>query len=535
MKNIKISDYFYFFLLFTCAFSFFLLPFAFADEAWQPANVGINELNLRCVAFDPKNPNIIYVGGERGIYKSIDGGKYFKSVLILSDNEKVNFISINPKNSQIILAASQNGLFETKNSAATWQKIFRGTGELEGNMLSLAINPRDPKNIYLGTMKGLFTSKDQGRSWHKDGAIFSHYPVLFITFSPDTKIIYASTSEGVFKLADEGKNWQKIYVSQNKEKENSSSNDNDSDVEQLINTGQAVKCIAFSATEGKIFLSTSSGVLESLDNGATWHKLTQTGLLNSEVNFLTFFNKNLYAATQGGVFKFLSDKNIWQEIYQGITGKKVLFLAANNKFLSAATDKGFFKMELNSSKQVNLNTEAENKITNFKTEPGILEIHKAAIKYAEVDPNKITTWRKQAALKAVLPEVSVGYNNDTNATVTSATSNGKTTYTLGPDDTSYGWDFSVKWDLGELIWNGDQTSIDSRSKLMAELRQDILDQVTKLYFERQRLKSQVALMPTNDQAAKIEQEIRLQELTASIDALTGGYFSREIEKTRGGE
>lgn len=510
-------------ILFTLIFANVL----WADETWQPANVGINELNLHCIAFDQKNPKIIYLGGEKGIYKTIDGGKYFKSVLILSNNEKVNFIGINPKNSQIILAASQNGLWETKNSGGTWQKIFRGTGELESKMFSLAINPRDPKNIYLGTMKGLFTSRDEGRSWHKDGAFFSHYPVLFITFDSSGKIIYASTTAGVFKSADEGKNWQKIYISQNKEQESSGSNDNDTDVEQLINTGQTVKCIAFSDDKGKIFLSTFSGVLESSDNGATWHKLTQAGLLNAQVNFLAFFNKNLYAATQGGVFKFQDDKNIWQEIYQGITGKKVLFLAANSQFLSAATDKGFFKMELNSSKQANLNTEPENKITNFKTEPTILEVHKAAVKYAEVDPNKITTWRKQAALKAVLPEVSVGYNKDTDATVTSATSNGKTTYTLGPDDTSYGWDFSVKWDFSELIWNNDQTSIDSRSKLMAELRQDILDQVTKLYFERRRLKSQMALIPISDQAAKVEQEIRLQELTASIDALTGGYFSRE--------
>lgn len=497
-----------------------------ASETWQPINVGINELTLRCLAIDPNNPNTIYVGGERGIYKTTDGGKYFKCVLILSSSEKVNFITINPKNSQIILAATKNGLYESKNSGKNWQKIFRGTGELESHMLSLAINPRNTKNIYLGTMKGLFISRDQGRSWHKNGAFFSHYPVLFITFSPQGKIIYTSTTEGVYKSTDEGKNWQKIYVSQNKEIEFANGDtDIDTDAEYSINTGQAVKNIAFSDEKNKIFLSTFSGVLKSSDAGATWHNLTQTGLLNSEVNFMTFFNKSLYAATQNGIFKFLDDKNIWEETYSGMTAKKVLFLASADKILFAATDKGLFKL-------TDLNPSAQKPITLFNNEPTILEVHKAAVKYAEVDPKKIEMWRLAARHKAWLPKFSIGVDRDVDKSlhVDTGGAGNPDFYISGPPDVSKSWDVSLSWDFGDLIWNSAQTSIDSRSKLMAELRQDVLDQVTKLYFERERLKSQISLILPVDQSTKIEQEIRLAELTASIDALTGGYFSEEIKK-----
>ncbi len=166
--------------------------------------------------------------------------------------------------------------------------------------------------------------------------------------------------------------------------------------------------------------------------------------------------------------------------------------------------------------------------TPLRDEPSIVELHRAAVRYAEVEPNKITNWRRQAAIKALLPEVSVGYDKDVDSTVTSSTSSGKTSYTIGPDDTSYGWDFSVKWDLGDLVYNDDQTSIDSRSKLMVQLRNDVLEQLNTAYFERKKLQKQLDKIPDKTSEAYLEREIKIEELTAQIDGLTGGYLSRNI-------
>lgn len=63
---------------------------------------------------------------------------------------------------------------------------------------------------------------------------------------------------------------------------------------------------------------------------------------------------------------------------------------------------------------------------------------------------------------------------------------------------------------------------------MVELRDDILDQVNKLYFERLRLKMELASLSIEDLKKRNEKELKLQELTASLDALTGGYFSHQI-------
>jgi len=64
---------------------------------------------------------------------------------------------------------------------------------------------------------------------------------------------------------------------------------------------------------------------------------------------------------------------------------------------------------------------------------------------------------------------------------------------------------------------------------MVELRDDILDDVTRTYFERRRLQVTLLANPPNDPQRLLEQELRVQELTALIDGLTGGFFSQHLK------
>jgi len=166
-------------------------------------------------------------------------------------------------------------------------------------------------------------------------------------------------------------------------------------------------------------------------------------------------------------------------------------------------------------------------------EPGIREVQDIAIKYAEVQPEKIIHWREQAARRAWLPKVTIDIDRDNNRT-TSRSIWGSSTgrYFVGPNDrTAYdnnNWGVSFTWDLGDLIWSDDQTSIDVRSKLMVQLRDHILDEVTKTYFDRLRVKMELGNLSIEERKKRMQKELKLRELTASLDALTGGYFSAEI-------
>jgi hypothetical protein len=65
---------------------------------------------------------------------------------------------------------------------------------------------------------------------------------------------------------------------------------------------------------------------------------------------------------------------------------------------------------------------------------------------------------------------------------------------------------------------------------MVELRNDILDQVNKLYFERLRVKSELDNLAIEDRSKRFDKELKVEELTASLDALTAGYYSEQLCK-----
>ena len=79
-----------------------------------------------------------------------------------------------------------------------------------------------------------------------------------------------------------------------------------------------------------------------------------------------------------------------------------------------------------------------------------------------------------------------------------------------------------------MIWGEQQRLIDSQVRLLVKLRQDILDEVTRLYFERRRLKSELSSCSLSAEVQ--EKRLRIEEITALLDALTGGYLSENVEK-----
>ena len=203
-------------------------------------------------------------------------------------------------------------------------------------------------------------------------------------------------------------------------------------------------------------------------------------------------------------------------------------LALDNRgnLLWAATKKGVFRVALTTSqglsKPPDAQTEAKDILNYFADEPPVAEIQEVAIRYAEVHTEKIEGWRRNAKMKALLPDFDLDYDK----TIYSGTSSRSGSFWVGPRD----WSVGLTWKLGDLIWNSSQTSIDTRSKLMVQLRDDILDEVTRLYFQRRRLQIELLMSPPTEIKEQVDKKLRLQELTADIDALTGGYLSERLSK-----
>jgi hypothetical protein len=161
-------------------------------------------------------------------------------------------------------------------------------------------------------------------------------------------------------------------------------------------------------------------------------------------------------------------------------------------------------------------------LNNFKNEPTIQELHQAAIKYNKIlNPKQIEAHRRSARLQALLPDLSVNYDK----TISTYNNSSGTRFTIGP----YDWGVSLEWDLGDLIWSEQQRLIDGQVRLLVQLRNDILDEINKLYFERIRVKMEINSGALSLQE-KNKKQLKIEELGASLDVLTGGYFLRCIKE-----
>jgi photosystem II stability/assembly factor-like uncharacterized protein len=494
---------------------------SFASEIdWQDISGGNS--NLQAVLVNPDNPRIIYIGSGRGVLKSEDGGASWRNILSVSGQKRrVNFLLFEPQNKDSLYAATGNGLFYSANQGRNWKRIFQGKDYLENECTALAIAPT---TIYLGTKAGLFLSKDKGRSWHREAANLGKSRISAITCDiKEANYVYLACQDGVFKTKDGGQSWERTFVAYSAEKEGNIEEETEKKEEEA--SVFQIRYLAIDPNNSNyLYLATSKGVYKSQDRGQRWELISSYGLLNQNTRFVLVSNNCcLYAATKSGVFEYRNNR--WQELSVHLLAEEVNFLALDNQDnLYAACNKGLFKAKIECSE----NKKQDSLLSlYYKGEPNISELQQAAIKYAEVEPEKILRWRKYAAKKALLPQVSVGI--DRNTTDLWHWESGSTT--KSEDDTlrrgrdSIDWNVTLSWNLGELIWNDDQTSIDVRSKLMVELRGNILDEVTKLYFERLRVKAELDNLSIEERKKRFEKEIRLQELAASLDALTGGYFS----------
>jgi hypothetical protein len=459
-------------ILFTVIFIFNINRAAFAEEIWEQVT-GLNETNLRDVAIDLLDKGAIYTAGQDKVYKSKDG--------------------------------------------RTWKDVYSVSGE-NNTINSICISEH---GIFICTKDDLFISTDNGITWQKDNTQMETSDIRWIEFMGKAKFL--ATEKGVYK--NSGSGWKRIFVTGVKDKEP------EPDITDIAE--EAIKPVnSIYVHIDTLLLATDSGIFESRDNGETWERFNHEGLMSLHVRRL-LFHDGLYAATDKGIFIYSEINKLWQPLYKGMNTKDIKGIAVDNEGnLWAATKKGLYK-----AKRSKLSLRLENDffedrkqdiLDSFGDEPSIGYVQKAAIEYAEVHPDKIKAWRDAARKKAMLPNVSVGL--DRYVTDYWHWDSGTNPDTLQKGKDAVSWDVTMTWDMSELIWNSNQTSIDTRSKLMVELRDDIMDEVTRTYFERRRLQIEMLTSPPQDLKQSLEKELRLQELTADIDALTGGLFSKQLTK-----
>lgn len=497
------------------------------EIAWDL--ISKDNLNLTVVLVNPQRPQVIYAGSSNAVLKSEDGGERWRNVLFVKgQNTKVNYLFLAKGANSSLYAATGNGVFKSNDDGENWTRFFRGKDYLENECTALI---EHSNCVYLGTKKGLFVSKDNGRIWRRQNGNLANSRIFAITENLKENSLFVACSDGVFKSRDSNESWEKVFVENSPESQEAKSeeiNEDNNDAECV----SKIKYMAIDVFKNTVYLATTKGVYSSLDNGSSWKALSCFGLLEKEIRFLLVSSDSvLYCLTKNGVYSYKQER--WHELSEGICSQNFNFLDLDKRGdLYVASEKGLFKARVISE---NTNIIKDNIAASYyKHEPKINELHLAAIKYAEVEPEKIKRWRQQAAKRAFLPRVSAGINRDAGDLwhweSGSSTKAGDDALIKGRD--SIDWDVTLSWDLGDIIWSDAQTSIDVRSRLMVQLREEILDEVNKIYFERIRVKMEIDNLSIEDRKKRFEKELKLQELTAQLDGLTGGYFSSYVNSNK---
>jgi photosystem II stability/assembly factor-like uncharacterized protein len=268
--------------------------------------------SVNSIVFHPNNSNIIYVGTENGVFKSVDGGVTFSDInsglkFDSSDisNTIVNSIAISPRDNQVVYAGTNKGLFKSANGGLNWAKIDL---ESRNNYIeSVALSSQDPETVYAGTHgSGILKSFD-GINWtlSNNGLDAVIIESLGIDIN-NCNVIYAGTNgDGLFRSTDGGQNWFPI------------NNglilgvDNNSFYPLVVYS--IVKDYKDSQT---IYLATSKGIFKSTNGGEAWTP-KNTGLTTKYVNSIIIDpldNRIIYAGTDDFLFKSTDGGENWTRL-----------------------------------------------------------------------------------------------------------------------------------------------------------------------------------------------------------------------------
>ena len=164
-------------------------------KSWK--NMGLKDSRqIGEISIDPRNSNIVFVAaegsawgpaGDRGLYKTTDGGKTWKKVLEISENTGVNNVIYDPRNPDVMYATSEqrrrhvytkigggpeSAVYKSEDGGETWNKIMSGLPGVHIGGMDIAISPVNPDVLYLimeaaEDKGGFFKSTNRGASWNK--------------------------------------------------------------------------------------------------------------------------------------------------------------------------------------------------------------------------------------------------------------------------------------------------------------------------------------------------------------------------------
>jgi photosystem II stability/assembly factor-like uncharacterized protein len=233
------------------------------------------------IAIDPRDTDVVYVaaqgplwssGGDRGLYKTVDGGANWTKVLEISENTGVSEVHLDPRDPDVVYAVSyqrrrrvwtlinggpESGIHKSTDGGATWRELDNGLPSVDLGRIGLAISPADPDTIYAIVEAaegkgGVFRSTDRGENWAKRSDYMATSPQYYNELVADPNDVGRVYSLDTYlHVSEDGGETFKRVGEKHKHVDNHAMWIDPDDSNYLL-----VGC--------------DGGVYESFDRGATW-------------------------------------------------------------------------------------------------------------------------------------------------------------------------------------------------------------------------------------------------------------------------
>jgi photosystem II stability/assembly factor-like uncharacterized protein len=184
-----------------------------AGKTWTHMGLG-DSRQISAIVIHPNRPDIVYVAAmghewgrntERGIFKTIDGGKSWSKILYINDTTGFIDLQSDPKNPEILFAAAwqrfrfgggdmaesgpESALYKSIDGGKKWLKLTNGLPKEEMGKITVAVARNNTKIVYAAILTGepapggkrtidtggVFRSSDGGRSWHRMNPMMTSY------------------------------------------------------------------------------------------------------------------------------------------------------------------------------------------------------------------------------------------------------------------------------------------------------------------------------------------------------------------------
>jgi len=176
-------------------------------KSWE--NVGLKgSQHIGRIAVDPRDSNVVWVaaqgplwneGGDRGVYKTTDGGATWQHVLDISPHTGANEVHLDPRDPDVAYASAyqrrrrvwtlidggpESAIYKTTDGGASWRKLDNGIPSVDKGRIGMAISPADPDVLYaiIEAQRGeggTYRSTDRGESWSKMSSKVSSSPQYY--------------------------------------------------------------------------------------------------------------------------------------------------------------------------------------------------------------------------------------------------------------------------------------------------------------------------------------------------------------------